>query len=211
MDRRIGITLFRHGLTADNERSAYIGWTNSPLSENGRIGVKEISEQIQSSHIEAIFSSDLIRCTETAEILFPQDEIKKMTGFRELHFGDWERKTYDELKHVQAYRDWIDHPFESGPVGGEQFSQFENRIKHAFEEIKQYMLTHSINNVAVITHGGVIRCLLTILVKSSKSYFDWNTPFGSGYELSWMEQQAFRRGEPCTSLQEVPLTGRHHG
>lgn len=203
------ITLLRHGMTADNERAAYIGWSNPALSKTGRIEVEEIKEKL-TTDIQHVFSSDLKRCLETAEILYPNHQLKEMQGLREINFGDWEGKTYEQLKHLASYRFWLDQMYEGGPDGGETFATFTSRVQQAFEEIKKQMLAASLHNVAIVAHGGVLRYLLSVLVDSDKAYFDWKVPYGSGYKLCW-KKEAFRRGELCTWLQEVPLTERQHG
>lgn len=210
MDHSMGITLLRHGMTAANERSAYIGWSNPSLSTTGRKKVEKLREQMNLHHIQNVFSSDLLRCIETAKILFPHHSIHEINNLRELHFGKWENQTYEQLKHLEKYRYWLDHPFESGPDGGEEFRLFQHRVKLAFLEMKRYMFAHSLNHVAVVTHGGVIRCLLSMLVQSEKAYFDWKIPYGSGYELCWTAEQ-LRREAKCTSLQEVPITVKPRG
>ena len=210
MDDRVGITLIRHGMTKENERSAYIGWSDSPLSENGRAEIESCSKLWKNTLIEHVFSSDLVRCVDTANILFPHQPVQKVRNLREMNFGKWEGKTYEELKHIPAYRDWLDHMFVSGPDEGEDFFTFSKRIKVAFEEVKNIMLANSLTDVAIVTHGGVIRCLLSMLVNSNRTFFDWKTPYGSGYWLCWTKEQ-FRRGDMCTLLQEVPITERRHG
>lgn len=210
MDDRVGITLIRHGMTKENERSAYIGWMDSPLSENGRLKVESYSDLWENTPIDYVFSSDLTRCVDTANILFPHQPLQKVQNLREVNFGKWEGKTYEELKHVPAYRAWLNHMFVSGPDEGEDFPMFSKRIEAAFAEVKSKMLKDSLTDVAVVTHGGVIRCLLMMLVDSNKSFFDWKTPYGCGYRLCWKKEQ-FRRGDMCTSLQEVPITERQHG
>src|SRR5699024_8464723 len=78
MDDRVGITLIRHGMTKENERSAYIGWMDSPLSENGRLKVESYSDLWENTPIDYVFSSDLTRCVDTANILFPHQPLQKV-------------------------------------------------------------------------------------------------------------------------------------
>src|SRR5699024_5631004 len=129
MDDCVGITLIRHGMTKENERSAYIGWSDSPLSEKGRDKVESYSELWKNNSIEYVFSSDLVRCVETANILFPHQPLQKIRNLREMNFGKWEKKTYEELKNIPAYREWLDHMFVSGPDDGEDFPTFSKRVE----------------------------------------------------------------------------------
>lgn len=202
MDGRLVVTLLRHGLTKENDRSAYIGWTDCPLSEKGRKMARVATKNVR-KEADVIFSSPLIRCVETAKILFPDQPMIKLAAFKEMHFGKWERKTYDQLKGVAAYRHWLDHPFTSGPDGGESFEQFAKRIVTGWETVVDQIVQTDATKVVIVTHGGVIRYLLSYLLKDRKSFFEWNVPFVGGYDLIWPKDQ-LRRGEACTLLQGVP-------
>src|SRR5690625_3524568 len=89
------LTFIRHGLTTYNEQRRYIGSTNLPLSTRGRASIQQ--QQLQPNTI--IITSDLRRSIETASILYPNEEITPLSSIREMDFGKWEGKTYDELKH----------------------------------------------------------------------------------------------------------------
>ena len=65
------IDLIRHGMTRGNEERRYIGITDEPLSERGR----KLAEQCMYERPEIVFSSPLKRCVETAEILYPDQDI----------------------------------------------------------------------------------------------------------------------------------------
>ena len=95
MDDAVVVALFRHGVTEENKRKAYMGWTDSPICEDAR---EDLSRQTFRSPVyERIVTSDLKRCLQTAQILFPDQNAKVMSEFREMHFGRWEGKTYAEL------------------------------------------------------------------------------------------------------------------
>ncbi|WP_174616006.1 histidine phosphatase family protein [Virgibacillus ihumii] len=204
----LAVSLLRHGMTKENTRKAYIGWKDSPLSEEGK---KELQPYIGCySRPGIVFSSDLRRCRETAVILFPNQEITESAELRELHFGDFEGKTYDELQHLAAYQQWVEQPFTVRPVGGETYAEFCSRINVGFMHVRQRILAKGKQHAALVTHGGVIRYLLTVFCGQNKSFFDWNIPYGGGYRLVWTKE-SFRRGEKCMSLQEEPITENQPG
>jgi alpha-ribazole phosphatase len=204
MDDRVAISLLRHGLTAENEKSAYIGWTNSPLSTTGRKSIQSIVEP------ELLYSSDLMRCLETAALLFPYKEALQMAEFREMHFGRWEGKTYEQLKSVKSYQDWIEDPFSRYPDGGETFAEFGLRIQTGWEKVKMQIFKADAASSAIVTHGGVIRYLMTLFAPQKKSFFAWKIPYGGGYQLIFT-RDGLRRGEKCISLQAVPIAGNQLG
>lgn len=203
MDERVVIALFRHGLTPENERGAYIGWTDVSLSENGIKGVNKTKEQI--NQYDAVFTSDLKRCLETADLLFPDESKTLISDFREMNFGVWEGKTYEDLQSDLLYRSWIDHFYSEKPPEGESFAEFSHRIENGFVQIIETVMEKKLSNVAIVTHGGVIRSLLMKYAPIQKDFWDWKIPHGTGYELEWSLEE-LRRGNRCTSLRVVPLT-----
>lgn len=68
MDDFVVIGLYRHGVTADNEKRAFSGWTDSALSEAGKRGLEQLKLDLPS--YEKVIASDLQRCIDTAAIFF---------------------------------------------------------------------------------------------------------------------------------------------
>ena len=194
----VAITLFRHGLTEANERKAYLGWTDSPLSEHGIKGVHKLRDSCPDfTHIH---SSDLERCRETARLLFPEKKILFHPEFREMNFGRWEGKTYDELKEDSYYQKWLNDPMSASIPDGESYPDFSARIQAGWRK----WLESEENAEVLITHGGVIRELLVRHAPVEKPFWDWKIPHATGYRLVWENRNSLRRGERCTLLQAVP-------
>ncbi len=196
------ITLFRHGITDENRRGAYIGWTNTQLSEQATF------TSVDEGNVDLVFTSDLDRSKQSAKHLFPMKKAIEMSAFRELYFGSWECKTYDDLKHDEHYRTWITEPFTLSPPGGESFQTFSERIDGGFDKILKRMGSN--RSIALVTHGGVIRYLLTKYAPTQRSFWDWKVSHGTGVELEWNVEE-LRRGERCISLQEVRTTENQNG
>jgi alpha-ribazole phosphatase len=203
VDDRVVIALFRHGVTEENKRRAYLGWNDSPLWMKS----KEISP---SKSYEIYFSSDLQRCISTAEILFPHNIPFVLKDLREMNFGQWEGKTYDDLKENQLYRQWLSNPVTNCPPEGETFHEFTSRVMIGWDKIIQKVLSQRLQSCAVITHGGVIRYLLSTFAPEQKDFWEWQAKHDHGFELIF-NREALRRGERCTLLQEVPLTAKELG
>ncbi|MEW9674773.1 histidine phosphatase family protein [Lentibacillus sp. L22] len=206
MDDGVAISLLRHGMTEENQRGAYIGWTDVSLSTEGK-GILKRNKPCMKT-VDQLFSSDLRRCLETAAILFPNLPIQKRTAFREMNFGLWEGRTYEELKQLTSYRQWLDDPFHCHPDGGETFTVFEKRVVAGFALVKDKMMDTNAKESVIVTHGGVIRLLLSTIC--NRSFFNWKIPYGGGYRLIWTKDD-FRRGDKCMSLQEVPITENQRG
>ena len=200
MDDRVVISLHRHGLTSENERKAYIGWTDSPLSQRGIDGAKQAI--LSKPPADIVFSSPLTRCTQTAHIWYPDHELMLAPHFKEMNFGSYEGKTYDELKMLPHYQKWLSNPFSEPPDGGEAFADFTFRIDQGWHNVCQRMIKKKLSSAAIVTHGGVIRYLLSMFAPKKQSFFSWNVPCASGYQLTWSSER-FNHRVRCEYLQKL--------
>ncbi len=203
MDGHVVIALFRHGLTEENKRKAYLGWNDSPLCA-------ESKNLATSSTYECYFSSDLNRCIQTGNLLFPNETLTLLKELREMDFGQWQGKTYEELKGIKHYQMWINDPYTVCPPRGESFQQFSERVDNGWKNIRDLILSKDIQRCAVVTHGGVVKYLLSKYAPESKEFWKWQVPHGWGIELMF-DREALRRGERCILLQEAPLTEKKPG
>ena len=84
----LNIWLVRHGMTEGNIHQRYIGTTDDPLCIRG----KETLKMMVYPEPEALFVSPLLRCRDTAEILFPDNEGEIIEELAECDFGEFETK-----------------------------------------------------------------------------------------------------------------------
>ena len=213
MDGCVAVGLYRHAVTTENLEQRYIGWYDAPL-----VNAKRLEEEAHRyPQYDVVFTSDLVRCRETANALFPDTPIMESRLLREIHFGQWETKTYDELKHEKDYCNWLND--QSLPIpGGESLSEFEYRLdqfwsamlSHSSELVEKYRKDHNGLRVALVTHGGVIRYFLTKWTADPKAFWEWKIPFAKGYEVGWTAEE-WRRKTKCSSLREVPSTANQNG
>lgn len=203
MADRVVIALFRHGITEENKRRAYLGWNDSPLAA-------EAKESVVHEEYDAYFSSDLGRCIAMAKQLFPDKTPILLQELREMNFGEWQGRTYEQLQDNRLYQQWLSNPYHSSPPKGESFQQFADRIEAGWKKIVEFLLNNRIHSCAVMTHGGVIKYLLAHYAPQQQEFWNWKTPHDVAFKFIF-SKQALRRGERCTLLQEVPLTVKGHG
>ena len=201
MGRRMAVTLLRHGMTKWNEEGRYLGWSDLPLSEVGKQKVRRIA--IPSTKPELIITSSLTRCIETAQILYEDIPIYSDDHLKEIHFGEWEGKTYEQLTAVPSYAYWLENPNEFAPERGETLSSFQQRVQNAWQRILATQLEVGAKELLFVVHGGVIRYLLTELTNNVKSFWEWDVRFHQAFRLVFAVNG---KGEmKCISLQVVPL------
>lgn len=203
MDDIVAVTLFRHGLTEENKRKAYLGWNDSPLCQEEAEALSFYSFPSQS--YDLFVSSDLNRSLSTLELLFGETAPIVLSELREMNFGIFEGKTYAELKNVNEYEQWLRNYFTYAPPQGESFQQFAERVDQGWEKVKEFVLQQGYQRPFIMTHGGVIRYLLNKYSNEEKEFWDWEVPHSAGWILKFTKE-GLRRGERCISLQAVTLT-----
>ncbi|PAV27986.1 histidine phosphatase family protein [Virgibacillus profundi] len=208
MDDIVAITLFRHGMTEGNKRRAYMGWNDSPLCNEA---VQTLTGYTFNPYSYDLFvSSDLQRCLTTIEILFSGVAPAVITELREMNFGTFQGKTYEELKAVNEYQQWINNLFTYTPPHGESFEQFTGRVQKGWDRLIDLIIQQGSKRAFIVTHGGVIRSLLHEFSPIEREFWEWSIPHGTGFVLTF-DREGLRRGEHCILLQEVPLTENRHG
>lgn len=101
------IHFIRHGSIDDTLAGKYIGTTDAPLSDRGRMDLRKLDYEYKYPGTQVVFTSPLKRCTETAKILYPEQNPLVIDNLSECNFGEWEGKTADELKNDSDFKKWL--------------------------------------------------------------------------------------------------------
>jgi 2,3-bisphosphoglycerate-dependent phosphoglycerate mutase len=143
--------IVRHGATDWSEAGRFNGWTDVSLNELGRRQSERLRERLRAREFDGIWSSDLVRTTETARLAGAGNAVPD-ARLREIDFGALEGLTWAECPaHVREGLIAFEG-FEA--PGGESVSGLTDRVLEFVEG-----LSHG--DHLVFTHGGVIRVLLT--------------------------------------------------
>ena len=173
----IHLTLIRHGITSYNIEKRYLGHTDIPVIEER---LKEF-QPIQGERISTVYSSDLWRCRQTASYLFSNHNIQLDARLREMNFGDYEGKTYEQLKNLDHYRRWISDWEHTTPPNGESGTVFQQRIQQFMEE-EILQMDQCGRSLAIVSHGGVIRYIVSSLC--NVPFWEIEVPHGEAIEMS---------------------------
>ena len=143
------LILARHGETDWNRDGIWQGHGDPPLNELGRRQAAELAERMADVEIEALYSSDLRRAYETAEIVGRTKglEITADPDLREVDVGSWSGLTTEEI--ATRFPGMTSHD-------GEQREAFDARAVGVLHRIAE---AHEGQQVLVVTHGGVVRAL----------------------------------------------------
>ncbi len=187
------IVLLRHFATAGNLRKRYIGSTDEPLCKEGI----RVLDHIHYPKVEAVFTSPLIRCQETAKLIYPEISPIICMNLRECDFGEFENKSYEELSNNPKYQAWVDSngtlPF---PMG-EDPKAFKKRCVMAFQAVVEKSLKAGYRTIALVVHGGTIMSILECYATPKKDYYYWHSENGKGY-IADIEESKGRMINLCT-------------
>lgn len=176
----ISILLVRHGSTKLNEEHRYVG---SGLDEDlSPRGIKEseiLKDRIDALGVEPgeIYVSPMRRAISTAKIIFGNEiDFDIVDELKEISFGDYEGKNYEELKEEEPYQKYIDSNGEEAFPGGEDKKSFVNRTIKAFNRI---VMEAGSENISIVAHGGTVMSIMEFL--SGEDYFSFQIPPADGY------------------------------
>lgn len=186
-EAEIGLSLIRHGAARSNLEFRYLGITDEALSDEGRRALIKRKEQGVYAAPDVLFISPMIRCRQTAEILFPDLKYVCIPEWTEINFGLFEGKNHFELNGNAAYQEWIDSNGTLPFPGGEGRGQFCERIMKGFGKMLDYLGSdmdpkkqeYLKTDVAAVVHGGTIMALCSSLFGGD--YFDYQLGCGEGF------------------------------
>lgn len=152
------ILLARHGETDWNREGRFQGHADPQLNELGRRQARELGLRLRGERIDAIWSSDLGRCKQTAFYVASQVNLPvRLSGeLREMDVGSWSGFTREEIaaRWPDEYALWRETG--RGWPDGEDFDAMQVRIVDAILGIAA---GHPDEHVLVVTHGGPMRAL----------------------------------------------------
>lgn len=172
------VILIRHGETASNRDRRFLGLTDEPLTPESR----EVLSCRSYPLTEHLFTSPLLRCRQTAEIIYPGQAPQVVEDLREMDFGLFEGRTNRELMAEPFYQPWLDTGRADFP-GGETMEAFRSRCLSAFRQALEGLPADS--SAAFVIHGGVIMALMSNLGEGF--FYDFLCGNGEGYVCDWQE------------------------
>ena len=154
------IELLRHGETTAG--SCFLGSTDAPLSDLGWQQMQAVTNHKKYNHI---ISSPLKRCADFAKQLTQKNNsaLTIEDDLREIHFGDWETKTTEELWKTQQneLKTYWGDPISYTPPNAESFMDFQLRVNSVFKEITK---KYKDERILLVVHAGVIRQIISFVL-----------------------------------------------
>jgi broad specificity phosphatase PhoE len=119
-----------HSISVDNERGIATGWLPGKLSDEGRRGARALGERRRAGGIACVFTSDLRRAVQTAEIAFEGSgtEIRQDARLRECNYGELNGAPVGRL---DPRRRFVDQPY----PGGESYRDCVQKMRAFLDDV----------------------------------------------------------------------------
>lgn len=126
------------------------------------VGMQNLFNATKQGSWDIVISSPQQRCRVFAEKLSKQKECELIIDkrFKEMNFGDWvgiKTKTLWQ-ENSEKYQQLWQSPDDFIAPNGEAMQEFYQRVQTGLNDI---LTTHSQKSILLITHGGVIRTILS--------------------------------------------------
>jgi probable phosphoglycerate mutase len=159
--------IVRHGQTNWNILGKTQGHGNSDLTAKGIEQATELAESIVNYPIDYIYSSDLGRAVQTAQILGDKLNIKveETEALREMGFGEWEGLLIDEIKanYANVYATWRNEPHLAQIPGGETLHLIKDRVDSFIQSLNE---KYDNKHILLVTHSVTVRVMLLAFLNS---------------------------------------------
>ncbi len=181
------ITFIRHGFTEANFESRYVGArTDCPLSEEGRKLLLQNAASGLYPKVDTVFSGPMLRCKETAKLIYPDQTAALIGGLTEMDFGDFEGKNFTDLDGNPDFQTYIDSGGKTPFPDGEDRETFVKRTMTAWKAFLSDFLRVSARDItaAIIVNSGSLMAIASEMAEPEREYFDWHVGPGEGRTFS---------------------------
>lgn len=156
--------ILRHGEALSNVKNIVSSWPEkfrNPLTANGARQIKESANKIKNKNINLIFSSDLLRTKQTAEIIGKKLKLtpKFDKRLREVGFGSLNSRPAEELIYLSFEKERLTRSFKGSETYG-------SVLKRVYAFLKYLEKKYEGKNIFIISH----QCPLWILENKVKGF-----------------------------------------
>jgi alpha-ribazole phosphatase len=189
------LLLIRHAQPREEAHGRCYGTLDIGLSARGLRHARHLARTLDRIDLAAIYSSPRQRALETAAALGQFHELAPIVDdrLREIDFGDFEGRTYEEiaLSHPYLYRQWMETPTLVEFPRGESYTKLRMRALAALQSIRA---GHPGEAVVIVAHGGVLRAMLAhCLAIPDNAIFRIDQSYGAISIIDWIDDVAIVR------------------
>ena len=194
--------IVRHGETEWNVIKRFQGQLNTPLTEKGIKKLKETGKKLENVTFEEIYTSELERTVNSAEIILNENrgyknkklELKKLAELNEVHFGVWQGLKYEEvfLKYPEEANNYF-YNVKNYKAENVEAENLKDALERFLRGINKILDSHKSGNILVVTHGTVFEMFINHVGNNDIFDIDERTLMGNGdYKIFSYEDGKFQ-------------------
>ncbi|MBM6869449.1 histidine phosphatase family protein [Pseudoflavonifractor phocaeensis] len=174
------VILVRHGATRENLEHRFLGVTDVVLAPQG--AAEALNRAAALPPVDHVYVSPLIRCRQTAILLWPKAEMTVIPELRETDFGPFEGKCHAELLDDPLYNQWLACPDDPSLVPMvENVMDCAQRASRALESLSRDAESRGYETVGVVSHGGTLMGMLARHGRPERDYYSWRMDNCGGF------------------------------
>lgn len=154
------VYLVRHGVTAHTGKRLSGRLPDIHLNDQGRQQAEAAATFLSEVPFQAIYSSPLERCWETAEIIAARHRrlrVRRSAGFEEVEYGTWSNRTFPSLRRTRLWRTVQMWPSAARFPEGESIREVQTR---AVDEMEALRAKHPRRRICCVSHADVIKLVI---------------------------------------------------
>ena len=178
------LTFIRCTFTRQDREGRFSGTVDCPPHPDGITQLRKDARRGRYPAPDAVFSSPLVRCVDSARIIYPYSEIiivKQLTAF---DYGAFSGKTYGDIVSHEQFADWAKSDYLRAFPQGESPHAFIGRCGEAMHTIIAHARQKELQRVSVITHQAVIGAIMQRYCIPYCLYRDYKLDYGAGVSLA---------------------------
>lgn len=167
------IYLVRHGRTDWNEKGLIQGHTDRALDSTGKTQALDLAKELKHIKFDKVFSSDLLRARQTAEIIALDHKLTVETtkALRERKFGIFAGRHWTILKEIELTLKHLDESSKFSYKHHPSMESDEELMSRFITFLRELAVANPGKNILVVTHGGPMRLLLTKLGEINRDMY----------------------------------------
>ena len=181
--------IVRHGQTLLNSLDRAQGWADSPLTDAGKQTAVELGHKLKSIDFDAVYTSDMLRTIQTAELIMEAGEKKGMPIEKDARLREWclgNMEAENNAVFIKKVADWLggasfaelnkrlpdvaDAIYEHDTTGmAEPFQTIESRLKSVFADAVQKNGMQESTDILIVTHAFAIKTIFHLFAPEQLS------------------------------------------
>lgn len=173
------LLLIRHSATKGNLLGQFVGSQDHPLAPEGE--ALALSRRERLPPVDKLWVSPMVRCRQTAELLYPGQPQHRVDDLRECNFGNFEGKTWEELGGDPVFLAWkAGDPNVIFP-GGEALGEHIMRCRRGIALVVTQARQEGIARAGVLAHGGTLMSAMSGFAVPHRDFYSWLPKNCGGY------------------------------